>query len=220
MLEILKKEVLKANLELAKYTSKDVLGGISAYESRYGLVVACPDGAFCDSLRADELVVLDINGNVVEGERAALRDIKTHLEIFKAFPKVSCVVSVRSPYALSWAQAKRDIPCYGTAHARYFREAVPCVSLTSANGTDEAFEQAVGKSIAEMFKTKALDPLCVPAALCSCHAAFAWGKTVNEAVINALALESAAKAAVLTEKINPNAEPVGQELLKSFFNNI
>lgn len=218
MLEILKKEVLKANLELAKYTSKDVLGGISAYESRYGLVVACPDGVLCDGLKAEELVVLDINGNVVEGERAALRDIKTHLEIFKAFPGVSCVVSVRSPYALSWAQAKRDIPCYGTAHARYFRGAVPCIKPKTANEPGEIFEQTVGKSIIETFKSKALDPLNVPAALCSSHAAFAWGKTVNEAVINALALESAAKAAVLTEKINPDAEPVGYELLKSYFN--
>ena len=207
MLENLKREVLKASLMLSKYGLVTYAGGAaSACESRYGLVVINPSGVPFEDLKAEDLLVLDMDGNVLEGESDPAPEIKTHLEIYKAFTGVSGVVNTVSPYAVAWAQAKRDIPCYGAIHAKRFYGAVPCTRLLKKEELSD-FEKNTGKVIAETFKSRALDPAAVPAVLCAGYAPFCWGKTVGEAAVNAATLEDAAKAAVLTEKIDPNTAP-------------
>lgn len=202
MLENLKKEVLKANLELNKSgLASCTWGNVSAYDDKNKLVVIKPSGVDYDVLSSDMLVVLDLDGNVVEGSLKPSSDTPTHLELYKAFSGVKSVVHTHSPYAVARAQAKKSIPCYGTTHAAYFKGTVFCTRpLTTAESRENA-ELYTGKIIVDIFREKAIDPLTVPAALAAFHGPFTWGKTVKEALTNAKALEEIAKTALLTEQI-------------------
>lgn len=202
MLENLKKEVLKANLKLCESgLASCTWGNVSAYDEKNGLIVIKPSGIEYEKLTSDMLVVLDLNGNVLEGSLLPSKDTATHLEIYKAFSGVKSVVHTHSPYAVARAQAKKSIPCYGTTHASYFKGAVLCTRpLTSAEAKENA-ELYTGKIIADAFSEKGIDPLSVPAVLAAFHGPFTWGKSVKEALINAEALEEIAKTALLTEQI-------------------
>ncbi len=194
MLSELKEIVFKANLELAR-SGLVVLtfGNVSGIDRRRGILAIKPSGVPYDSLKADDIVLVDLEGNVVEGWLSPSSDTPTHVELYKAFPQVGGIAHAHSEYATIFAQAKREIPCFGTTHADQFHGPVPLTRLLVEAEVVEDYERNTGKIIAE--KLAGRDPLELPAALVAGHGPFAWGRTPAEAVENALVLELVAKMA-------------------------
>lgn len=165
-----------------------------------------------DKLKPEDMVVVDLCGNKVEGKYNPSSDTPTHVELYKAFPEIGGVVHTHSSYATSWAQAGRSIPCYGTTHADYIYGEVPCVRCLTKEEIDDAYEENTGHLIVNEFYRKHKDPLAVPAVLCKNHGPFTWGKDVKDAVHNAVVLEEVAKMAYRAEIINARIQPAPQEL--------
>ena len=213
MLEELKKEVYEANMMLPKYGLVTFTwGNVSGIDREKGLFVIKPSGVDYDKLSPEDMVVMDLQGNRVEGTLNPSSDTPTHLILYQRFPNIGGVVHTHSSWATSWAQAGRGIPCYGTTHADYLYGEIPCVrSLTKAEIAD-AYEKNTGVLIADEFEQKGLDYEAVPAVLCKNHGPFAWGKDANEAVHHAVVLEEVAKMAARCELINPKNQPAPQEL--------
>lgn len=211
MLEKLKEEVYKANMELPKYGLVTFTwGNVSGIDREAGLFVIKPSGVEYDLLTPEDMVVVDLEGNKVEGKYNPSSDTATHLELYKAFPEIGGIVHTHSSWATSWAQAGRSIPCYGTTHADYIYGEVPCVRNLTKGEIEEAYEKNTGVLIAEYFKDK--DYKSVPAVLCKNHGPFTWGKDAKEAVHNAVVLEEVAKMAFRSEQICPEVKPAPQEL--------
>ena len=213
MLEELKKEVYEANMMLPKYGLVTFTwGNVSGIDREKGLFVIKPSGVDYDKLSPVDMVVMDLQGNRVEGTLNPSSDTPTHLILYQRFPNIGGVVHTHSSWATSWAQAGRGIPCYGTTHADYLYGEIPCVrNLTKAEIAD-AYEKNTGVLIADEFEQKGLDYEAVPAVLCKNHGPFAWGKDANEAVHHAVVLEEVAKMAARCELINPKNQPAPQEL--------
>ena len=208
MLEDLKKQVYEANMELPKrglvtYT----WGNVSGIDRESGYFVIKPSGVDYDILTPDDMVVIDMEGNRVEGKYKPSSDTPTHLELYKAFPELGGVVHTHSSWATSWAQAGRDIPCYGTTHADYMYGPIPCARSLTEEEINGEYEKNTGLVIIETFKTRGINPVYVPAVLCTNHGPFTWGKDAAEAVHNALVLEEVAKMACRTEMIRPGVAP-------------
>ncbi len=213
MLEQLKKEVYEANMLLPKYELVTFTwGNVSGIDRESGLFVIKPSGVDYDKLTPDDMVVMNLNGEKVEGRYNPSSDTATHLELYKACPDIGGVVHTHSSYATSWAQSGRSIPCYGTTHADYIYGEVPCVRCLTKEEIDTAYEQNTGLLIIDDFKKNDRDVVAVPAVLCKNHGPFAWGKDAHEAVHNAVVLEEVAKMAYRTELINPEVKPAPQEL--------
>ena len=213
MLEELKKEVYEANMLLPKYGLVTFTwGNVSGIDREKGLFVIKPSGVEYDKLRPEDMVVVDLEGNVVEGRLNPSSDTPTHLELYKGFPEIGGVVHTHSTYATSFAQSGRDIPCYGTTHADYFYGSIPCVRNLTKAEIDEAYEKNTGVLITDYFKSTGRDIMAVPAALCKNHGPFTWGKDANDAVHNAVVLEEVAKMAYRARLINPEIQPAPQEL--------
>ncbi len=211
MLEQLKKEVYEANMLLPKYNLVTFTwGNVSGIDRESGLFVIKPSGVDYDMLRPEDMVVVDLDGNRVEGEMNPSSDTATHVELYKAFPNIGGIVHTHSPWATSWAQAGRGIPCYGTTHADYMYGEIPCVRNLTREEIEEAYEKNTGVLIAEYFKDK--DYLAMPAVLCKNHGPFTWGKNAYEAVHNAVVLENVAMMACRCEMVNPQVQPAPQEL--------
>lgn len=211
MLEELKKEVYEANMLLPKYGLVTFTwGNVSGIDRESGLVVIKPSGVDYDKMTADDMVVVDLEGNRVEGNLNPSSDTATHLELYKAFPEMGGIVHTHSPWATSWAQAGRGIPCYGTTHADYMYGEIPCVRNLTKEEIDEAYEKNTGVLIVEHFKDT--EYMAMPAVLCKNHGPFTWGKDAHEAVHNAVVLEEVAKMAYRAETINPRIQPAPQEL--------
>ena len=211
MLEQLKKEVYEANMLLPKYNLVTFTwGNVSGIDRESGLFVIKPSGVDYDKLRPEDMVVVDLDGNRVEGEMNPSSDTATHVELYKAFPNIGGIVHTHSPWATSWAQAGRGIPCYGTTHADYMYGEIPCVRNLTREEIEEAYEKNTGVLIAEYFKDK--DYLAMPAVLCKNHGPFTWGKNAYEAVHNAVVLENVAMMACRCEMVNPQVQPAPQEL--------
>ena len=213
MLEQLKKEVYEANMELPKrglitYT----WGNVSGIDRESGLFVIKPSGVDYDKLSPEDMVVMDLDGNRVEGDLNPSSDTPTHIELYKAFKDLGGIVHTHSPWATSWAQAGRSIPCYGTTHADYIYGEVPCERCLTKDEIEDAYEENTGKLIVSEFNARNLDPVAVPAVLCKNHGPFAWGKDAHEAVHNAVVLEEVGKMAYRAETINPRIQPAPQEL--------
>lgn len=211
MLEALKREVYEANMELPRrglvtYT----WGNVSGIDREAGLFVIKPSGVDYDKLMPNDMVVMDLEGNRVEGRYNPSSDTATHLELYKAFPTIGGIVHTHSPHATAWAQAGRALPCYGTTHADYFYGDIPCARCLTAEEIVEAYEKNTGLVIIETFRALGLDPAYVPAVLCKHHGPFAWGKSAAEAVHNAVVLEEVAKMNYMTEIINPRVERAPQ----------
>lgn len=218
MLEKLKLEVYEANMELPKrglvtYT----WGNVSGIDREKGLFVIKPSGVDYDKLKPEDLVVMDLNGNKVEGELNPSSDTKTHLVLYNNFPNIGGIVHTHSPYAVAWAQAGEDIPCYGTTHADYFYGAVPCARHLTQEELDEDYEMNTGNSIVETFKERELDPKAVPAVICHSHGPFTWGKDAKEAVYHAVVLEEVAKMAIFTRQVKFDAEPAPKRYLDKHY---
>ncbi len=218
MLEQLKQQVYEANMELPRrglvtYT----WGNVSGIDRESGLFVIKPSGVEYDELRPEDLVVLDLNGNKVEGKLNPSSDTKTHIELYKAFPELGGIVHTHSTHAVAWAQAGRDIPCFGTTHADYFYGPVPCARALTQEEIDEDYEKNTGKVIIEAFRGRNIQPLHVPGVVCSSHGPFTWGKDAAQAVYHAVVLEEVAKMALLTLQIDPNAAPAPQRIQDKHF---
>lgn len=211
MLEQLKKEVYEANMLLPKYKMVTFTwGNVSGIDREKGLFVIKPSGVDYDILKPEDMVVVDLEGNVVEGNYRPSSDTNTHVVLYNAFPNIGGIVHTHSPWAASWAQAGRPIPCYGTTHADYFYGEVPCVRTLTKEEIDEGYEKNTGVVIADYFKDN--DYEAVPCVLCKNHGPFAWGKDAHEAVHNAVVLEEVAKMAARTEMIQPKVQPAPQDL--------
>lgn len=192
-------------------------GNVSGIDRESGLVVIKPSGVEYNELTPENLVVLDLDGNRVEGDLNPSSDTKIHLELYKAFPMLGGIVHTHSPYAVAWAQAGKDIPCYGTTHADYFYGAVPCARHLTKKELDEDYEKNTGKIIIETFKGRDIDHVAVPGIICHSHGPFTWGKDAAQAVYHAVALEEVARMALLTRQVNPAAAPAPQYLLDKHY---
>lgn len=213
MLEELKQLVYEANMDLPRYGLVTFTwGNVSAIDRESGLFVIKPSGVAYDRLKPEDMVVMNLKGEKVEGRYNPSSDTATHLELYKAFPEIGGIVHTHSSYATSWAQAGRSIPCYGTTHADYIYREVPCVRCLNKEEIEEAYEENTGHLIVNEFKRMKKDPVAVPAVLCKNHGPFTWGKDAKEAVHNAVVLEEVAKMAYRTESINPQVQPAPQEL--------
>ena len=211
MLEELKKAVYEANMLLPKHNLVTFTwGNVSQIDRETGYFAIKPSGVDYEKLTPDDMVIMDLEGNKIEGRYNPSSDTPTHLELYRAFPKIGGVVHTHSPWATSWAQAGRGIPCYGTTHADYMYGEIPCVRCLTKEEIDMAYEKNTGLLIVDYFKDK--DDEAVPAVLCKNHGPFTWGKDGHEAVHNAVVLEEVAKMAARCEMLNPQVKPAPQEL--------
>ncbi len=222
MLEQLKKEVCEANLLLPKYGLVTFTwGNVSGIDRESGLFVIKPSGVSYEGMSPDDMVVMDLEGKVVEGKYKPSSDTATHLEIYKAFPNVGGVVHTHSSHATAWAQSGRDIPAYGTTHADYFYGPIPCLRVLTAEEIEDAYEENTGHLIVNEFtkmeKEQGRNYEAVPGCLCKNHGPFSWGKDPSDAVHNAVVMEECAKMALYCEMINPDVKPAPQELLDKHY---
>ena len=218
MLEQLKKEDYEANMELPKrglvtYT----WGNVSGIDREAGLFVIKPSGVDYEKLSPEDMVVLDLEGNVVEGKYRPSSDTATHLELYKKYPEIGGVVHTHSPWATSWAQASREIPCYGTTHADYFYGTIPCARNLTKEEIDAGYEKNTGMVIIETFEGLGINPMYTPGVLCANHGPFTWGKDAHDAVHNSVVLEEVAKMAAQAEVINPKLKLAPQEMQDKHF---
>ncbi len=216
MLEQLKEQVFRANLALPRYGLIDLTwGNVSGIDREKGLVVIKPSGVSYDVMKAEDMVVVDLNtGKVVEGKLNPSSDIPTHLVLYREFPDIGGVVHTHSRYATTFAQAKRSITAFGTTHADNFYGDIPCTRELSADEINGEYEKETGNVIVETFKD--IDPNAVPAVVVASHGAFAWGKDADKAVENALVLERVAEMAYRTIALG-QTERVDQVLLDKHY---
>ena len=218
MLEELKKVVYEANMELPKRNLVTYTwGNVSGIDRKSGYLVIKPSGVDYDKLSPEDMVVVDLNGNVVEGKYKPSSDTATHIELYKRYEEIGGIVHTHSPEATSWAQAGRSIPLYGTTHADYFFGEIPCARSLTDEEIAGNYEQNTGKVIIETFDEKGLNPMYTPAVLCVNHGPFTWGKDAGQAVYNAVVLEEVAKMATRTELINPNVKPAPDSIRNKHF---
>ena len=207
MLEQLKKDVYEANMELPRrglitYT----WGNVSGRDAQTGYFVIKPSGVDYDKLTPEDMVVVDLDGKVIEGKYRPSSDTPTHIELYKKYPELGGIVHTHSPEATSWAQAGRSIPLYGTTHADYFYGPIPCARSLTKEEIEGEYEKNTGLVIIETFEQNGINPVYTPGVLCCNHGPFTWGKDAAEAVHNAVVLEEVAKMATKTEMINPRVQ--------------
>jgi len=216
MLDKLKQQVLKANLDLPKFHLVTFTwGNVSGIDRESGLVVIKPSGVPYDQLDIDDLVVLDLDGNIVEGHLKPSSDTPTHLVLYKAFPNIGGVVHTHSSWATSWAQSGLAIPVLGTTQADYFYGDIPCTRPMTEAEIQGDYELETGNVIVETFRNN--DPNHVPGVIVNGHGPFAWGSDPDNAVHNAVVLEEVAKMAYRTIHLNPAVTSLDQNLLDKHF---
>ena len=216
MLEALKTKVLEANLALVKHNLVTFTwGNVSGIDREKNLVVIKPSGVEYDTMTVDDMVVVDLEGNVIEGKWKPSSDTPTHLALYKAFDNIGGIVHTHSRWATSWAQAGRGIPAYGTTHGDYFYGEIPCTRQMTAAEIGGEYEKETGKVIVETIGGRSADD--IPAALVYSHGPFAWGTDPENAVHNAVVLEELAFMAAQTEILNPNVTQMQQELLDKHY---
>jgi L-ribulose-5-phosphate 4-epimerase len=216
MLNELKQEVLQANLELSQ---KNLViytwGNASGIDRDRNLVVIKPSGVSYEELTIDSLVVLSLDGNIVEGKLKPSSDTPTHLRLYRDFPQIGGIVHTHSRYATIWAQARLEIPCLGTTHADYFYGAIPCTRLLTDAEVDHDYEANTAGVIVEHMQ--GLDSLKMPGILVAGHGPFTWGGSAGEAVHNSVVLEEIAQMAWAAKQLNPSVAPLPQYLLDKHF---
>lgn len=216
MLEALKEVVLKANLNLVKHgLVLFTWGNVSGFDREKGLLVIKPSGVSYDVMKAEDMIVVDLNGKVIGGNLKPSSDTLTHIELYKAFPEIGGIVHTHSTYAVAWAQALKAIPAMGTTHADHFYGEIPCTRELTKEEVDRGYEKETGTVIIETFKN--IDPLHVPGVLVGNHGPFAWGANAEKAVYNAVVLEEVARMALFTVQLG-NDNPIRQYLLDKHFN--
>ncbi len=215
MLEQLKEEVFKANIDLVKYGLVIFTwGNVSGIDREKGLIAIKPSGVSYDNMKAEDMVIVDLDGKVVEGKYKPSSDTPTHLILYKSFPKVGGVVHTHSEWATSWAQAGIPIPALGTTHADYFYGDVPCTRKLTEKEIQENYEVETGNVIVESFQK--IDPLAIPSVIVNGHGPFSWGTDAHNAVHNAVVLEQVAKMAHHTLTMN-DVKGIDQYLLDKHY---
>lgn len=219
MYDELRERVVAANLALVDARLVVLtFGNASAADRDAGVMAIKPSGVPYAGLRPDDVPVVDLeSGAVVAGTTRPSSDTPTHLVLYRAFADVGGVVHTHSPFATAWAQARRDLPCLGTTHADHFRGPVPVTRLLSPAEIAGDYEAQTGAVILETFARRSLEPLAVPAALVASHGPFAWGRTAEDAVENAIALEAVAAAAYRTVLLDSGLDSIQPELLERHF---
>ncbi|WP_214730655.1 L-ribulose-5-phosphate 4-epimerase [Exiguobacterium sp. s195] len=214
----LKEAVLEANLALPQHGLVTFTwGNVSGIDRNAGLVVIKPSGVPYERLTVEDMVVVDLEGNVVEGELRPSSDTPTHLALYRSLPEIGGVVHTHSPWATSWAQAKRAIPAFGTTHADYFYGEIPCTRELTDEEIAMAYELETGHVILETLDELMLEAVAVPGVLVANHAPFCWGKDANEAVHNAVVLEEVAKMGLHALNLNPGLTPIKQSILDKHY---
>ncbi|MDR0833170.1 MAG: L-ribulose-5-phosphate 4-epimerase [Candidatus Symbiothrix sp.] len=215
MLEVLKQTVYQANIDLVKHGLVIFTwGNVSAIDRETGLVVIKPSGVSYEDMKPEDMVVLDLDGKIVEGKLKPSSDTATHLVLYQAFPNIGGIVHTHSTYATSWAQAGCDIPNIGTTHADYFKDAIPCTRTMTQAEVEGAYELETGKVIVERFSDLNAD--YTPGVLVNNHGPFAWGRDAHDAVHNAVVMEQVAKMAAIALTVNPQLK-MNDELIKKHF---
>jgi L-ribulose-5-phosphate 4-epimerase len=216
MLKSLKQQVLEANLDLVRFDLVTLSwGNVSGISRDEGLVVIKPSGIEYKTLKVKDMVVVDLSGKVIEGYLRPSSDTPTHIELYKAFPNISGIAHSHSEYATIFAQACMEIPCFGTTHADAFYGSVPLTRFLKKDEVKKNYEQNTGKVIVEAFKK--LDPNSMPGVLVAGHAPFTWGTNASDAVKNNLILESVAKMAFKSLRLNPKLKPLPDYILKKHY---
>ncbi|MGX6979674.1 L-ribulose-5-phosphate 4-epimerase [Vagococcus elongatus] len=218
MLEKLKEEVFLANLELPKQgLIKYTWGNVSAVDRSQKLFIIKPSGVDYDAMTADDMVVCDFEGNVIEGKLNPSSDTPTHAVLYKHFEDIGGIVHTHSQWATAWAQAGLDVPAMGTTHADTFYGPVPCARFLTSEEVERGYEKETGHVIVNTFAEHKLDPLEVPGVLLHGHAPFTWGKTADEAVMNAVVLDEVCKMNFYTRQLNSYAEELPQYILDKHY---
>jgi L-ribulose-5-phosphate 4-epimerase len=212
----LKERAWAANQEIPKrglaiYT----FGNVSALDAERGVIAIKPSGVAYDELKVDDLVVLDLEGRIVEGRLRPSSDTPTHLVLYRNWKGIGGIVHTHSTYATGWAQARRPIPIYGTTHADHLAEDVPCTAVMTDAAVENDYEVETGRQILECFEGR--DPLQTPMVLVAGHAPFTWGKTPEQAVYNAAVLEELSRMAFVTQTLDRSAERLPESLIRKHF---
>lgn len=218
MLEALKEAVLQANFELPKQgLIKYTWGNVSGVDREKKLFVIKPSGVDYATLRAEDMVICDFNGQVVEGKLNPSSDTATHAVLYRAFPEIGGIVHTHSSWATAWAQAGLDVPAMGTTHADTFYGTVPCARFLTQGEIDAGYEEETGNVIVETFKQRGIDPMAVPGVLLHGHGPFTWGKDADSAVLNAVVLDEVCKTNYLARQLNGFAEELPQRILDKHY---
>lgn len=216
MLEQLKQDVFIANLELVNHGLVIFTwGNVSGINRDEGFVVIKPSGVSYSAMKSSDMVVVDLNGKVIEGVLKPSSDLATHLELYRNFPDIGAVVHTHSEWATSWAQAGLGIPCLGTTQADYFYGEIPCTRKMTESEINGDYELETGRVIVECIKD--LDPMKTPGILVNNHGPFSWGKDPDDAVHNAVVMEEVAKMAFRTISLNPQTTMPQVLINKHFF---
>ena len=216
MLPSLRSAVLDANRALGdRGLAPFTFGNASAIDRARGLVVIKPSGVPYDVMRAEDMVITDLHGTVVDGTLRPSSDLPTHLALYRAFETIGGVVHTHSHFATAWAQARREIPCFGTTHADYFHGSIPVTDDLTVDEIAADYEAMTGQAIVR--RLAGLDPLAMPAVLVASHASFCWGRTVEDAVHTASVLEEVARMAYHTLTIEADAQAIGAALHDKHF---
>jgi L-ribulose-5-phosphate 4-epimerase len=216
MHEDLKQRVCQANLDLPRYgLVVFTWGNVSGIDREAGIIAIKPSGVDYDELTPDKIVLLDLDGKIVEGDLRPSSDTPTHLELYRQFKGVGGICHTHSTHATMWAQARREIPCFGTTHADHFYGSIPVTELMTPQEIRDDYEANTGCVIVRRFK--GLDPMQMPAVLVAGHGPFTWGKTPQASVENAVVLEEVARMAFGTIEINLQSGPISQVLLDKHY---
>jgi len=212
----LKREVYEANMELQHrnlvvYT----WGNVSQIDRAKGVIAIKPSGVAYEKLTADDIVIVDLENNIVEGEMRPSSDTKTHTHLYRHFESIGGVTHTHSTYATAWAQTQQAIPCYGTTHADYAYGEIPCTAVMSDEQIERDYEEETGVQITDCFKTR--DPKEVPMVIVAGHAPFTWGKSGADAVYHAVILEEIARMAYLTKTLQPNTAALKQGIVDKHY---
>jgi len=215
MVEELKEKVFKANLDLVKHgLVLFTWGNVSEIDRSNNLIVIKPSGVSYDTMKASDMVVIDLDGKIVDGNLKPSSDAATHIELYKTFPKIGGIAHSHSTYATAWAQAGRNIPIIGTTHADYSSQDIPCSTDLLSEQIEGSYEMETGRTIIETLED--INYEHIPGVLVKNHGPFTWGKDANSAVFHSVVLEEVAKMAYLTFNINPEAI-MDKELVKKHF---
>ncbi|MED4208353.1 L-ribulose-5-phosphate 4-epimerase [Priestia megaterium] len=218
MLDKLKEEVFQANVNLPKHgLVKYTWGNVSAIDRDSGLFVIKPSGVTYEKMTAQDMVVVDLEGRVVEGELNPSSDTLTHAVLYKHYPQIGGIAHTHSTWATIWAQAGLDVQAMGTTHADTFYGSVPCARFLTEKEVNDGYEVETGKVIIETFEERGLDVLAVPGILLQGHGPFTWGKDAKSAVMNSVVLDEVSKMNFFTQKLNGLAEELPQRILDKHY---
>ncbi|MFF2440214.1 L-ribulose-5-phosphate 4-epimerase [Priestia megaterium] len=218
MLDKLKEEVFQANLDLPKHgLVKYTWGNVSAIDRDSGLFVIKPSGVTYEKMTAKDMVVVDLDGRVVEGELNPSSDTLTHAVLYKHYPQIGGIAHTHSTWATIWAQAGLDVQAMGTTHADTFYGSVPCTRFLTEKEVNDGYEVETGKVIIETFEERGLDVLAVPGILLQGHGPFTWGENAKSAVMNSVVLDEVSKMNFFTQKLNGLAEELPQRILDKHY---